>query len=132
MNSEEIKHVFDKYSELEDDISYMIEEWIEIETGKTRFSIDNIQLRKVMDDYFEFEVDIEEHHCGCCPGDYSSYVIPASCLWTDGWAQQKREEKREANLAQVRKHLEDKEKAEKERAEAEYQQYIKLKEKYDE
>ena len=132
MNSEEIEQVFEKYSELEDDISYMIDEWIEIETGKTRFSVDSIRLNKVMDGYFEFEVEIEEHHCSCCPGDYSSYTIPASCLWTDGWAQQKREEKREANFAAIRKNLEDKEKKENESKEAEYQQYKLLKEKYNE
>jgi hypothetical protein len=132
LNSEEIKQIFKQYAEIQDDITYMVEEWVEIETGDDRHRIEKVELSMLWNGEFEFDIETERYHCSCCSPDYNSFTIPASLLWTDGWAQEKREEKQKANIELIRKNLAEKDKKAKEAEAAEFEHYIKLKEKYNE
>lgn len=80
----------------------------------------------------EIELEFEVNYCGCCPGDYETYTVPVEYLWDDSWItkeEQRRDE--ECRIAEEKKALAKAQK-EKERAEQRYEEYLRLKEEYEE
>lgn len=79
----------------------------------------------------DLEMCFEVNYCGCCPGDYETYTVPISYLWDDDWAGREKEKRAEEQRKREERKAEEKAKEDKEREEQRYQNYLKMKEEYE-
>lgn len=126
-NYEEIKDKLKAYEELQDYIKEIAEQYFYIKNG---VEIDRILSVELCGDTVDVEGEMFSR-CGCCSDEYQYFEFPKAYLWDPDWANKFRERLREENLEALKKKQMEDERRQLEAEEAEYKQYLNLKEKFD-
>lgn len=81
----------------------------------------------------EATIDIEEEYtsCGCCSPDYEEFSLPVEYLWDKDWVGREKERREQKRRENELRNKEREAEREKERDEKRYQQYLAMKEEYE-